>query len=204
MMFLTSSWECSITSVVSCHCLKMPPHILPCPCMKVIPGERKKNLNGSSYNNIIFHSPLQKALDVLARECFNPEQLSPTLPFLILTLTLASSSLSFGAANASALTFMPKTLPRNERSIALTVPAQKNMRKPVLFFSRAHPTPSSTSVASVCFHFLIQEPPMHHSFTLIRYTNTHLGEIAFLLTAAYFLQTPQGFLTGFQFVCVCL
>jgi len=144
------------------------------------------NLNGSSYSNIIFHSPLQRALHAVPQGCFNPERLSPALPYLVWTLILASSSLPSGTANASDLTFMLKTFPRSERSIALTVPAQKNVRKHILFFSRAHPTLSFVSVTSVCLHLLVQEIPVHHSFTLIPYTSTHLGETAFLLTTTCF------------------
>lgn len=88
-------WRCcsslllgsSVTWVFSCNCPKMLPGALPCLCKKVILGGRNVNLSGSSYNNMIIHSRLQKALGVVARGCFYPEQPSPTLPFLTLTLT---------------------------------------------------------------------------------------------------------------------
>lgn len=97
------------------------------------------NLNGSSGNKIIFHRPLWKALDVVPQGYFYPEHLSPTLTFPILTLTLASSSLSFGAANTSDLTFIPRLCPERK---ALTVTTQKNVRKPILFslgLTQPHP-----------------------------------------------------------------
>lgn len=87
-------------------------------------------LNGSSYKNTIFHSPLHKAFDVVAQGCFYPEQLSPTLPFLILTLALISPSPS---VELQGLTFMPKTLLRKEKPIVLIISTLKNMRKPLVF-----------------------------------------------------------------------
>lgn len=137
-------------------------------------------LNGSSYKNIVFHSPLHKVLNEVAWGYFYSEHLCPTLPFLILILALISPSPSL---ELQGLTFTPKTSPRKEKPIVLIISTEKNMRKPFVFSVL---TPKHLLSPAFAFTFYLR-PSVHGSFALIPYTNTHCWEITFFFTTTYFL-----------------
>lgn len=144
----------------------MLPCILPHSCRAML-GGRDMKWNGSSCKNTTFHSPLHKAFHVVAQGYFKPEQLCPTLPFLILMLAVINPSPSL---EQQGLMFMPKTLPRKEKPILLIVSTEKNMKKTFCFYS-AHAKAPSVSATSICFHYL--KNLLHMAILLWSHTQTH-------------------------------
>lgn len=149
-------------------------------------GGRDMKFNGSTYKNTDFHSPLHRAFHGVAQGWFHPEQLHPTLPFLILMSALITPSPSLGL---QALTFMPKTLPRKEKPIVLIISTEKNMRKwenlnfffhwsPQSTFCECHQHLLSVSISRAFRAWELCSDPIH-KHTLL--------EITFFFTTAYFL-----------------
>lgn len=122
-------------------------------------------------------------------------------PFLILTLTLASSLLSFGAAKASDVTLRPKTLPRNEKSRALTSLLIKTWENPSCF-SQSSPN----TILCECHQGLLllcssgaSRAPQLCSDPIHKHTS--LGDCLSLNRSIFSLDT-RDFLTAFGCLCV--